>query len=293
MIFLEWARQGSLLNLLKGKETEKACGGSAANTIIAAGHLGSETFYSCRVANDGLGDFYKTDLESESVEHSLKTREAGTTGTCLVMTTPDADRTMNTFLGATSQFNEENVDWDALKESKWLYIEGYLVAAPDAFQACLKAQRFAKENNIKVALTFSDPGIVNAFKSQMEELVSNGLDLVFANEDEARAFTSEETVDEACFKLKEQVKAFAITLGRKGCLVYDGDDHFIQEGRIVEAIDTNGAGDMFAGSFLHQLIKTNDYRSAAQWGVRFSSQIVQKYGPRLDKKVMEEIKRDL
>src|SRR5690606_34991022 len=180
------ARQTELVNNLHGIQHKRSCGGSAANTLIAVAQLGGKGFYSCKVANDETGDFYTKDLLASGLETNLVDgRESGITGKCMVMITPDADRTMNTFLGITETFSEKELRTEQLKNSKYLYMEGYLVTSPTGKAAAIKARDVARSSGVKTALTFSDPGIVGFFKTGFEEMIGEGVDIIFCNEAEA------------------------------------------------------------------------------------------------------------
>ena len=181
----------------RGKLKKQASGGSAANSLIAAANFGLEVFYSCKVADDNLGTFYHKDLIDSGVATNLdQIREPGTTGRCLVMVTDDAERTMNTFLGITGDLGVRDIDEMALKASKMLYIEGYLASSNKAREAAVRAYQIAKDAGIQVALTFSDPAMVTYFKDQVSQIVGDGVDLLFCNEQEAMTWTDKESIEE-------------------------------------------------------------------------------------------------
>ena len=184
------------------------------------------------------------------VSPSMQLRlRGGVTGKCLVMVTYDAERTMNTYLGATEQLTGREIDEAALLESEWLYIEGYLLTG-DARAALIKdVVTKAKSAGVKVALSLSDPFMAQIFADNLRAVVGEGVDLVFCNKDEALAFTQTETVAEACDALKQSAKTFAVTDGARGAIVFDGQAIDSVPGVPADAVDTNGAGDMFAGAF--------------------------------------------
>ncbi|MCB0348979.1 MAG: adenosine kinase [Bdellovibrionales bacterium] len=293
MVLVDEARQQKLLSGIKHKIKKRSCGGSAANTIITSQQLDAKSFYSYKVANDEAGDFFYQDLKGHLVDSNFDQtgRPEGTTGKCLVMITPDAERSMETFLGITATVSEKQLDYDALKNSKYFYIEGYLVASPTAMDAVLAAKKFCKENKIKTSLSFSDPGIVDFFRDGMNEIVGDGLDLIFANEKEALSFTSTTSVQEAVEKMKQHAKAFVITRGALGSLVYDGKSLHTVDGFKVDAIDTTGAGDVFAGAFLASIEKGFEYKVAAKIANYAASLVVAKYGARLDENEISNVKK--
>ena len=283
MTLVDEERQHQLVNAIHLASSDRQCGGSAANTIIGAAQFGAFCYYSCKVANDEMGDFYHKDLTSNGVSTNLSpgNHEAGITGKCLVMTTPDAERTMNTFLGITATYSPNEICEPALKDSEYLYIEGYLVTGDSSRDAMKAAKSFAEANGVKTALTFSDPSMVKYFKEPMTEVVGAGVDLLFCNEEEAMLFTETETVAQAKEALKAVAKTFVITLGAEGALVFDGSEEISIEPFPTKAIDTNGAGDLFAGAFLYGITNGKSFAEAGKLASLAASLVVAKFGPRL------------
>ncbi|WP_109832447.1 adenosine kinase [Reichenbachiella versicolor] len=284
MTLVEEDRQKELISKIDVKEEMMKGGGSAANSIVAASQFGAACYYSCKVANDQFGHFYLKDLKENGVDTKLteETTPTGHTGRCLVMTTPDAERTMNTFLGITSDFSVNEIDEDAIKDSKYIYSEGYLVPSPSGREAMIKGKEIAEANGVKVAMSFSDPSMVKFFKNEMIEVVGSGVDLLFCNEEEAMLYTDTETVWEAREELKKIAKKFAITLGKNGAMIFDGETFVDIEPYEVEAIDTNGAGDMFAGAFLFAINHGHSYAEAGKIASLASSKVVSQFGARLE-----------
>ena len=294
MTLVEEDRQDELTAALAKqniKSIKSQCGGSAANTMIGISQFGGKSFYSCKVANDETGKFYLNDLKENNVTTKLTEATApnGTTGKCLVLVTPDADRTMNTFLGITASYSEEELDLDALKASKYLYVEGYLVASPTGQKAAVAAIKFARKNNVKTSLTMSDPNMVKFFKSNLDEIMDGGIDLLFCNEDEAIEYTGKTKIDAAKEDLKKIANNFVITLGSKGAMIWDGKVFVNIEPFKTEAIDTNGAGDMFAGAFLYGINNGLSMATAGKLASRAASVVVSQFGPRLEKAQATEI----
>lgn len=282
MTLIEEDRQSQLIGSLGGQELARSSGGSAANTMISVVNCGGTGYYACKVGHDGDGDFYVKDLDSAGVKSSASNRADGTTGKCLVMITDDADRTMNTFLGITSTFGPEQIEQDVIAQSKYIYIEGYLVAGDSGYEAAKVAQQMAKDSGVKVSLTLSDPFITNMFMDRMQALVDAGVDLLFCNEDEAKMFTKTETVENACAALDDRVGAFAVTCGADGARVKDGGNLILAPGFRVDAVDTNGAGDSFAGAYLAAVTNGYSPEQAAKLATYVSSRVVSKYGPRFE-----------
>lgn len=265
------------------KLKKQSSGGSAANSLIAAANFGSKVFFSCKVANDELGAFYYKDLiEAGVATNSDKIRESGTTGRCLVMVTDDAERTMSTFLGITGDLGTHEIDENALESSEMLYIEGYLASSEKARIAAVYAHQFAKKSGIKVALTFSDPAMVTYFREQVSSIVGDGVDLLFCNEQEAMTWTGKTSIEEALSSLSATAIQWVCTRGKDGVSVFDGTSRFDLPGREVTPVDTNGAGDMFAGAFLYGLSDGWTFERSASFGIYASGYLITRYGPRLD-----------
>ncbi len=291
MTLVDEEHQTKVSNAINMNNSNKQCGGSAANSIIAVSQFGGSGYYSCKVANDELGDFYANDLKDNGVDSNLhiEALEPGITGKCLVMTTADASRTMNTFLGITSNYSKTEIKEEVLKDSQYLYIEGYLVTSENGQAAMKHAKKLAEDNGVSTALTFSDPSMVKYFRDQMESVVGASVDLLFCNEEEALLYTGKENLTEAREALKKDAKRFVITLGRNGAMIFDGDTFIDIEPYSVDAIDTNGAGDLFAGAFLYGITNGKSYADAGKLASLASSQVVTQFGPRLEWHQAKEI----
>ncbi len=284
MTLVDEEHQTRVLNAINLINSNKQCGGSAANSIIAVSQFGGSSYYSCKVANDEFGYFYMKDLTSNGVETNLHIErlESGITGKCLVMTTHDASRTMNTFLGITSNYSRTEIHEEALKNSQYLYIEGYLVTSENGLDAMKYAKKLAEENGVSTALTFSDPSMVKYFKEQMKSVVGASVDLLFCNEEEAMLFTGKDSIQDAREELKHDAKRFVITRGKNGAMIFDGDTFIDIEPYNVKAIDTNGAGDLFAGAFLYGITNGHSFADSGKLASLASSQVVTQFGPRLE-----------
>ncbi len=283
MTLIDEQRQNSLVAQLGESHESMACGGSAANTIIALAQMGARTHLDCRVSNDMTGQVFARDLHDSGVNSNLdfKPLSNGVTGKCLVFVTPDADRTMNTFLGVSGELDSGDIDVDAIKRSGYIYIEGYLASAENSRDAAIKARKIAEESEIKTSLTLSDPNMVKFFRESLESMIGSKVDLLFANEDEAMELASTESLDEAVQLLKKLARSFAITRGREGALLFDGAALIEVKPRQVQAIDTLGAGDMFAGAFLYGLSQGMSFNESGDLASLASAEIVTQYGPRL------------
>lgn len=291
MTLVDEERQHRLLKELNADSPKRQCGGSAANTVIAVAQMGGKCFYSCKVARDAYGDFYASDLKESGVDSNLgASRPEGITGKCLVLITPDAERSMNTFLGITSTFSESELNEEALKNSEYLYIEGYLVASPTGQLAAIKAREIAEKNGVKTAITFSDSAMVKFFGEGLKSMLGkNKVDLLFCNESEAYAWAQSEEILIAREELRKIAKTFVITRGENGAMIYDGDTYIEIESYSVQAVDTNGAGDMFAGAFLYAITQGHPYAAAGKLASLASSKVVSQYGPRLKKEQTQAV----
>ncbi|MDG4560663.1 MAG: adenosine kinase [Candidatus Competibacter sp.] len=258
---------------------QRSSGGSAANSMIAVRQFGGTSFYSCK---DDLGHFYMKDLLDGGVDTNHHTeKEAGHTGRCVVLVTPDSDRTLCTFLGISGELSTKELVEDALRDSKYFYMEGYLVTSETARQACIAAKRIAEAAGVKTAISLSDPNMVRFFKAGLLEMIGSGVDLLFANEDEAKGVVGTADLDSATDYLKTLSQEFVITRGSKGALVWDGQTLIDIDPVKVKAVDTVGAGDMFAGAFLYGRGRGWDHRRAGALASAASAKLVTSLGPRM------------
>ena len=283
MTLVDEARQAEIVSKLEGQlvHANRASGGSAGNSIIAVSYFGGSTFFSGKVANDDNGQFYLQDMAEAGTQTIPVSSDPGVTGKCLILITPDAERSMNTFLGISETISTAELDAAAIAESEYLYLESYLVTSPNGQLAATTAAELARKSQTKVALSFSDPGIVEHFSAGIADIIADGVDLVFCNEDEARAYAQTAELDEAIDTLKGVATEFVVTRGAQGALVFDGQTLHHVDGVSVEAVDTNGAGDMFAGAYLYGITHGMNQREAGQFASAAAAQIVAQYGPRL------------
>ncbi len=283
MTLVDERRQQELLDALGSKDIRlvKKCGGSVCNSLVAAAGLGSKVFFSGRVADDADGELYMRDLNEAGVDFHSAKQDSGTTGKCLVMVTRDAERTMNTFLGASEALSSKEIDREALKNSEWFYVEGYLLTDETRTAVMKEAVEFAKENSVKIAISLSDPFVVDVFGDSLHDVISVGVDLIFCNKDEAMAFTQTDNLDSAIEKFKIIARGFVITDGANGAITCDGESVLRSDGVSINAIDTNGAGDMFAGAFLYAISSGREYGWAASLANNCAARVVTQFGPRL------------
>jgi len=263
----------------------KSCGGSAGNTMIALAQLGEKAFYSCKVGADEFGEFFSNELSQMGLTSNLSNGLMdGRTGQCMVFVTPDAERTMNTYLGITETFSESEIDFDALKNSKVLYVEGYLVTSSTGRAAAIKALNFARENGVKTALTFSDPSMPTYFKDGLVEMLGNEkVDLLFCNKEELSVFTAEQDLKKALEKGFDIAHHVVMTNGADGAIFFDGKEIVSAEAPKVSPVDTIGAGDLFAGAFLYSYGKGVEIENCLRFSCACASKVVTQYGSRLKK----------
>jgi len=282
-----------LLKELDGVKHLKACGGSAGNTLCTLQQLGAKTFYSCKVGNDAAGDFYYHDLVTQGIQTNLHEHPRdGITGKCIVLVTPDADRTMNTFLGTSFEFSKMQLSETALMNSEYLYIEGYLVASPTACEAAIIAREMAEKHQVKTAICLADPNMVTYFRDGLCAIIGQQVDIIFCNESEALLFTGTDDLSVAQEELKKYAKTFVITLGSEGALAYNGREYLqISPYKIPVVVDTVGAGDVFAGTFLYGISHGYDYSAAGKLASYAASRVVSKFGPRLNQEEINELSR--
>lgn len=293
MTLIEKEDQNNLIIELQDleKSSEKACGGSGTNSVVAASLFGSNCYMSCIVTDDENGRFFLDDLSVNGVEHASNLFESDMpSGQCLVMISEDAERTMCTNLGVNSDFSHENVDENIIKNSDFLLLEGYLVASPQGYDSFKKAINLAKEHDTNVAITLSDAFIVNSFEKELKELMSIKCDLIFCNEVEAIEFSGSKNVEEIFNYFKDFSQNLVITKGPDGCVGYEPGKEFNIPGIKVKAIDTNGAGDMFAGAVMNSISEGKSLEESAVFGCFAASKTVQSSGPRLTKNEYREIK---
>ncbi len=271
--------QSKLLKYLEDKPHHCCSGGSAANTIIAFTQFGGTSAYKTVLGNDEYGHFFASEFHSLGI-NLLAPHIDEPTGTCIVLITPDSERTMNTSLGATAHFGVEHIKPELIERSQWVYLEGYKLSSRSSTEALFYSIELARKFNTKVALSVSDVTIVTYFFDTLLEAVKKA-DLLFCNENEAKALTGSNTFYGAIGKLKKLIKSFVVTRGEIGSfMVVDGKEVEIPAYK-VQAVDTTGAGDMYAGGFMFGLINLNSIELAGHLGSLAASKVVSQFGARL------------
>ena len=267
-------------NLLKNLKIEKTVsGGSVANSIVGISQLGNKTGFIGKISDDEFGRNYEEGLKKEKVEYFYsKKKEKLPTGTCLILVTPDSERTMCTFLGTAGKINEEDVSKDAIQKSEIVFLEGYLWDEGDPKKAFDKAINNAN----KVAMSLSDLFCVDRHKPHFLNLVRNKLDITFANEQEITSLIDAKSFDEVVNFSKQLNKLVVITRGEKGAIAIYGEEIIECDiNKNLKIVDLTGAGDLFAAGFLHGYINNLTIRECLVKGTEMSSRVIQQIGARL------------
>jgi len=296
MTLVDDKKQKSIIEKIKNSNPFIQSGGSVPNSIYTLSNLGGSGYLSFLISDDTYGNLYLDDIKKSGINTSDKNffLGDGMTGSCLVLTTPDAERTMNTSLGVSSNYSVKNINFDDLKLSRYLYIEGYLVTSDIAVDAIKKSISFCKENDVKVSLTFSDLSVVKYFKDKFHNILDYKIDLLFCNKEEAENFTEENDFKKCCRKMLELSEMVVITKGDQGSLIISNSGENIEiEPNNVNALDTVGAGDTYAGAFLYGLNNGLSLKKSGELASSLSSKVVTKLGPRLDKNIIESIKQSM
>ena len=266
-----------LLTNLKIEKT--VSGGSVANSIVGISQLGNKVGFIGKVSDDELGSKYEEGLKKENVEYYYtKKKEELPTGTCLILVTPDSERTMCTFLGTAGKINENDVSSDAIKKSEIIFLEGYLWDEGEPKKAFDKAIINAN----KVAMSLSDQFCVDRHKSHFLDLVKNKLDITFANEQEITSLIDAKNFDEVINFSKQLGKLIVLTRGENGAIAIKGDE-VVEYGvqKNLKIVDLTGAGDLFAAGFLHGHVNNLSIKESLEKGTEMSSKVIQQIGARL------------
>lgn len=267
-------------------------GGSCANTIAAAASLGSRVAFIGRVAGDQLGRIFTHDMKSGGVHFDTPAAIAGpSTARCLVFVTPDAQRTMATYLGASIDLGPEDIDSDVIAASKYIYLEGYLWDPPEAKQALREAIATAHRAGGKVAMTLSDPFCVARHRDEFRELVAGPIDVLFANQLEAESLVEVPDIWDAVEILQGQCELVVVTRGDQGSLVVTPSAVYeVGAVRVPEVVDSTGAGDLYAAGFLYGLTQGWDFVQCAQAGAAAAAEVISHFGARPERDLGELVR---
>ena len=258
-------------------------GGSVANSIVALAQNGMNTAFIGKVSNDEIGSKFIDGLKSENVTFACKAQsDDSKSGRCIVMVTPDAQRTMSTYLGISQKLNSGDINQDVIKNSSITYLEGYLWDLDDAQVAIKHATDYAKSSGNLVAFSVSDVFCIERFRDSFRSMIDSNVDIVFANKEEIKSLYENDNIEEITKILSQQERIYAITMGEEGALIIKGDETYkIKPQKIENLVDTTGAGDLFAAGFLEHFIKNESLESCGSRGVEMASRVIQQYGARL------------
>ncbi len=297
MVIQSREEQNAILDKLLVLDLESVvdCGGSATNSLVAASYFGSSCHHICKLNDDEDGNKYLKSLSEAGIDHiGISSNDQSTpTGKCLVLVTPDAARTMCSTLGISEHLSEKDINLEYIQKSKIFYIEGYMVTSNSNFNSVTKSLDSLVGFGTKKALSLSNDGIIHGFREKFEKILSYGIDFVFGNRDEALALTGTSNIDDAIKTLKKRDFTSIITDGPKGSFIIASGDVTKNNGLEVEAIDTNGAGDMFAGAFMHAMLSGKELHECGAFANLAASKIVQTFGPRLKKEEYQNLLENL
>jgi len=262
---------------------QEVSGGSAANTIAVIAALGGDTAYVGKVKDDQLGAIFAHDLRAQGAVYETalapKTAE-DETGRCIVLVTPDGERSMNTYLGVTEFLTPDDIDPAQMAEAEWIYLEGYRFDGPDSHAAFAKAIEATRSANGKVSLTLSDPFCISRHRDAFRDMIRDGVDLLFCNKAEALAMVQRDDFEAARAELAAEVDILAVTDSENGCFIHQGDQSWHVPATPVEIVDATGAGDAFAGAFLWGITHGADLPTAGKMANVAAGSVIQHIGPR-------------
>ena len=282
MTLVDESRIDTLAASLDDHEPKRRAGGSAANTVYAVQAFGSRGAYSCRVADDDLGRFFLEEFGSAGVATAGTHHADGKSGRCLTLVTSDAERTMTTFLGASADLGPEDVDEAAVARSVYFYVEGYLASSETGREAAVVARQIAESNGVRTSLSLADPSMVDNFREGLIAMLGNGVHRLFCNEEEALTWAGTDRLDIAVAELSDIAPFLNITLGARGSLAVEKGRSQFAPGFPSQAVDTTGAGDIYAGSILHASVNGAEPLAAAGFANFAAAELVARHGARLE-----------
>ncbi len=257
-------------------------GGSVANSIYAMAQFGNQVCFSGKVSDDETGKNFISCLENSGVKSFIGVNEKNKSGECLVLVTPDFERTMCTFLGSSEYLESKDINKKYFESSEYILMEGYLVTSNANLDICEFCFEQAKRKEIKTIFTLSDPNVVKGFRENILNLLKNKVTILFCNEDEAKNFAETDSINDAYKYLKGFSKNFIITRGEKGSVYYDGLELKEVPTEKVLPKDFTGAGDMFLGSFMHSICRGESFFNATKFANFCAGKIIQIYGAKFN-----------
>ena len=293
MTLVDEPTQQNVLGAVDGRPVNRCAGGSAANTIMGIADLGGKAAYTGKVGTDDLGAFCLDDMRQLGVTIEVPPSSAGQTGTCVVLITEDAQRTLLTHLGVSTTLGADDVQEDEIRKAQYVYIEGYLFTDEGPKSAAIRAIELAKKHNVKVALTVSDPFLIDMCRDEFWDLIQGPVDLLFCNLEEARSLTGKTDPIECANEIHQHNSHVALTLGADGSMIMTEGRVIPIEGVSVPAIDTTGAGDMYAAGVLYGITNGLSWQKAGHLASHAAARIVSQLGARLAQKFTPDEMRDL
>jgi sugar/nucleoside kinase (ribokinase family) len=290
MELADQAEQARILAHLGHRESELHAGGSAANTVVGIGQMGGTVAYTCSLAADDLGRHYAADFATLGIRLTGQLKPDLQTGLCLILITPDGERTMKTYLGASAQLSPADVDAAVIAQAHWVYIEGYLLAGESSRAATFHALDLARQHGTKIAYSFSDGFLVANFGEYVKQVVTEYADLVFANELEAAAYTGRRDPQASLAAIVQDCRNACVTCSENGSYIhYNGHTEFVPA-FATQPVDLTGAGDMYAAGVLYGLSVQATPAQAARLGSRTASYVVRQMGARLPGNLFETVR---
>jgi sugar/nucleoside kinase (ribokinase family) len=281
--------QGALLDGLADYAQHGAAGGSAANTVVGVAQFGGKPFFTGKVGGDMRGALYRKSMAEVGVEFDVAATNGAPTGSCLVLVTPDGERTMQTSLGASAGLVADDVDVERIGQSQLIYVEGYLFGSPTAGAAAVHSMEAAKSAGVKISLTLSDPGMAEHFIDDFRRVTKEYVDILFCNEHEARIYADGGNRQEIIKAVGQDCGQVFMTCGGDGSMVYDHGAIMEVPGYSVPVVDTTGAGDVYAAGVLYGLTSGKTVTDAGRLGSFASARIVTQMGPRLQVRLGDRI----
>ena len=279
----------------KMKSAIEMSGGSAGNTAAGVASLGGNCAYVGKVRNDQLGDIFTHDIRAAGVTfETAKSTSGAATARSLILVTPDAHRTMNTYLGACIELGPDDIDPEVIAASKVTYMEGYLWDPEDGKQAFRKAAEIAHAAGQRVSLTLSDSFCVDRYRAEFQEFIEGGVDILFANEDEIKSLYETEDFDAALDAVREKVEIACLTRSEKGAIIVKGSEiQTVPADTEIEVVDTTGAGDLFAAGFLYGFTNGHDIATSGRIGSMAAAEVISHYGARPTSDLKELLQKKL
>ncbi|VAX39840.1 Fructokinase [hydrothermal vent metagenome] len=287
MTLVDEETQQRVLAELDGTPITRCAGGSAANTLMGVADFGGKAAYAAKVGDDSLGRFCLEDMRQLGVAIEVP-QATGQTGTCVVLITDDAERTMLTHLGVSSTLGPDDINEAEICKAKYVYIEGYLFTGDSTRAAAYRAIELAKKNNVKVAFTVSDPFLIGLFRDEFQKLIEGSVDLLFCNEEEALSLTETADIVEAAHSIHTHTENVALTLGANGSMIMHNGEVIAIEGVSTKAIDTTGAGDMYAAGVLYGITNRLSWKQSGHLGSHAAARVVSQLGARIKNKFTKE-----